>query len=206
MKPSAISNMTDTISKLTVLFTRFPGIGPRQARRFVYFLLSQDKSYVESLLNQIKELRSGVNQCPECFRYYMSKQCELCYDTNAEQSILLIVEKDADLDNIRKTGNYHGRYFVLGGLLPILEEKPETRIRNYELGIRLKKDKKIKEVIIALSANTLGDHTLEFLRLEISKFPNIKISTLGRGLSTGSELEYADGATLSAALESRRRY
>jgi len=213
--------MNNVIEKLTETFTKFPGIGPRQAKRFVYFLLSQDESYVKNLLTDIKELRSEVGQCPECFRFFVQRsdlkgvrrsdlgvQCELCSDPNIENDKLLIVEKDADLENIRKTNKYHGRYFVLGGLLPILEKQPELRIRIYELRSRIKELPELKEVILALSANPVGENTAEYLHQELAKFPpptgGIKISSLGRGISTGSELEYADSATLTSALESRR--
>ncbi|HEY9583212.1 MAG TPA: toprim domain-containing protein [Candidatus Paceibacterota bacterium] len=205
--------MSDIISQLTELFMQFPGIGPRQARRFVYFLLRQDSIYIKTLLEQIKELRESVNECKSCFRFFLSKgfelenrksTCELCSDIHADKSILLIIEKDVDLENVRKTGKFRGQYFVLGGLLPILEKQPESRIRINELRRRLEKDKDIKEVILALSANPMGDNTIDYLRLEISKYLNIIISTLGRGLSTGTELEYSDSSTLSHALENRR--
>jgi len=196
--------VSDVIAKLGELFREFPGIGPRQARRFVYFLLRQDASYIKNMLEQITELRESVSECESCFRFYIGKVCNLCTDKNVNSSILLVVEKDIDLENVRKTGKFNGKFFVLGGLLPILEKNPESRIRINELRLRLEKDKKIREVILALSVNPVGDNTVEFLKLEISKFKHLKISTLGRGLSTGTELEYSDSATLSAALESRK--
>ena len=196
--------MSDVIAKLTELFMQFPGIGPRQARRFVYFLLRQDRTYIKNLIENIDELKSEVSECPFCFRYYIGKACSLCADESSDKKILLVVEKDTDLENVRKTGKYMGQYFVLGGLLPILEKNPESRIRINELRKRLEDDRNIREVILALSANPIGDNTAEYLNIEISKYRNIKVSTLGRGLSTGTELEYSDAATLSAALESRK--
>src|SRR3989344_1996912 len=203
--------MTNIIEKLSELFREFPGIGPRQARRFVYFLLRQDKAYVANLIEHIKEVREGVSECGSCFRFFVVRSdlidptlCEFCADPHRNKSVLVVVEKDIDLDNVRKTGKFEGQYFVLGGLLPILEKNPESRIRIQELRQRLVEDKNIKEVILALSANPVGDNTLDYLRNEISKFKNLRISTLGRGLSTGTELEYSDAATLSHALENRK--
>ena len=210
--------MTNAIEKLAEAFIKFPGIGPRQAKRFVYFLLSQDEGYIKNILSDIKELRTDVSQCDECFRFFVNQRsdlkgsrrsdlgvkCDICIDPHIENDKLLIIEKDADLENIRKTNKYHGHYFVLGGLLPILEKEPESRIRINELRLRIKKMPKLKEVILALSSSSLGENTAEYLHLEISKFGHLEISTLGRGLSTGSELEYADNATLSSALESRK--
>lgn len=201
--------MSDIIDKLTEMFMQFPGIGPRQAKRFVYFLLRQDAAYAKALIESIDELREDVTQCKYCFRYYIGKNkvCDLCADPNREQDTLLVVEKDIDLENVRKTGKFHGQYFVLGGLLPILEKNPESRIRISELRARLTKDKNLKEVILAISANAIGDNTVEFLQQQIKNLPagrQVKVSTLGRGLSTGTELEYSDSDTLSAALESRK--
>jgi len=200
-----MSQFSNIIDKSSEAFTKFPGIGPRQAKRFVYYLLSQDSGEIKQFVENIKELRENVSQCPECFRYFIGKKnCQICADPNIENDKLLIVEKDADLENIRKTNKYHGRYFVLGGLLPILEKEPESRIRILELRSRIKALPELKEVILALSANPVGENTAEYLHQELAKFPSIKMSSLGRGISTGSELEYADSATLSSALESRR--
>ncbi len=196
--------MDDVIAKLAEVFGKFPGIGPRQAKRFVYFLLAQDAGYVSDLVSGIEELRSEVHQCPECYRYHMGERCVLCIDKNADQTTLLVVEKDADLESIKKTNKYRGRYFVLGGLLPILEEQPETKIRVNELKKRILALPELKEIILALSANPLGENTIDFLREEIAASPNIKVSVLGRGLSTGAELEYADSHTLTHALENRK--
>ncbi|MEK7535800.1 MAG: toprim domain-containing protein [Patescibacteria group bacterium] len=198
--------MSNIIDKLGELFREFPGIGPRQARRFVYFLLRQDSSYVKNLVESVGELRESVSECKSCYRFFIGKSelCQICTDPNSDKSILLVVEKDIDLENVRKTGKYLGQYFVLGGLLPILEKNPESRIRIHELKERLKTDKEIREVILAISTNPIGDNTVDYLRNEILKFRNLDISTLGRGLSTGTELEYSDSTTLSYALENRR--
>ncbi|OHB17237.1 MAG: hypothetical protein A2749_00010 [Parcubacteria group bacterium RIFCSPHIGHO2_01_FULL_45_26] len=196
------------VEQLTELLTCFPGIGPRQAKRFVYFLLQSDNGYVEELVGKIRQLRDTTKQCTLCFKYFIPRtnggsKCELC-QTPQETTTMLIVEKDVDLENVRKSGAHKGYYFVLGGLLPILEENPDSRIRIGDLRERLTKDTKIKEVILALTTNSLGDNTSDYLRTEISKLGRrIKISTLGRGLSTGAELEYSDHNTLSHALKNR---
>ena len=196
------------VEQLAELFTRLPGIGPRQAKRFVYHLLQADKAYVTELVSKITELRETTTQCELCYRYFLPKgqggsSCELCLSP-AEPGTLLVVEKDLDLENMRKSGAHKGYYFVLGGLVPILDENPDSRIRIYDLRMRLERDKGIREVILALAANPVGDNTVEYLRAELSaNFPKIKISALGRGLSTGAELEYSDHHTLSQALKNR---
>lgn len=203
------------IEKLTQSFRRFPGIGPRQAKRFVYHLLHAPKSEVENLLGQIKELKSSAAQCLSCSRFFSeadSQQlkakslCSICSDKNRDDSLLMLVEKDIDLENIERSGTYNGQYFVLGGLVPILEKNPEQSFRSRELLTLIKSRPNLKEIIIAVSANPEGDHAADFLRqFLMSNFQsrNIKVSTLGRGLSTGAELEYSDSDTLKNALKHR---
>ena len=134
--------------------------------------------------------------------------CDICLDPNTDTTSILLVEKDMDLENIRKANTYHGLYFVLGGLLPILEENPSKKIRIKELlGIiteRLKTG--FKEIIIAVSANPEGENTTAYIlkTLEpISKKEGFKVSVLGRGISTGTELEYSDSDTIESALKNR---
>ena len=132
--------------------------------------------------------------------------CFLCRDENKNSSTLLIVEKDADLENIERTGAYTGHYFVLGGLIPVLEKEPEKRIRLKYLKSLLERKKEISEIIIALTANVDGDHTAEYIKNALSvilKEKGTRITTLGRGLSTGTELEYSDSDTLKNALKNR---
>jgi recombination protein RecR len=121
----------------------------------------------------------------------------------------MIVEKDMDLDNIERSGVYKGKYFVLGGTVSALEKEPERRIRIRELTTRITKEKEnnvLNEIIFALSATPDGDDTAEFVHKELALLlegSSITFSALGRGLSTGSELEYADKETIKQALERR---
>jgi recombination protein RecR len=117
-----------------------------------------------------------------------------------------VLARDVDFEHIEKTGIYNGYYFVLGGLVPILEKEPEKRARLYELKRRLESDS-IGEIIIAMNANPDGENTEEVIREYVGKIAEdrqITISTLGRGLSTGVELEYSDSETLKHALSGRR--
>lgn len=122
--------------------------------------------------------------------------------------MLFIVEKDADIENVERSG-FRGLYFVLGGTIPLASEESEKHIRLRELLQRVEADatqSKLTEVILGLSATTEGDHTRLILQeklLPVAEGLHFKISSLGRGLSTGSELEYADPDTISSALNSR---
>jgi len=202
----------NSIEILSEIFSHFPGIGPRQAKRFVYYLLSRDKGTIESFVNAVEKLKVETSQCTECKRYFsiggsraQSLICNVCGDESRDSSLLMLVPRDADFDAVEKSGGYKGLYFVLGGSLPILEKEPQKRIRINELGIRMKRDKnKIKEVILAMNANAEGENTSVFIK-EKFKGSDFMFSELGRGLSTGSELEYADPDTLKNALLHRTK-
>ena len=199
----------NSIDKLAELFKSFPGIGPRQAKRFVYFLLSRNVNYADDLVHAIQNLKSEIRQCSECQRFFHSTTrnsplCSICSDETRDNSLLMLVPRDVDLEAVEKSGSYTGRYFVLGGVIPILEKEPEKRIRLKELESKLGKDMNIKEVILAMNANQDGEHTAEFIKHQCQRAP-LTFSMLGRGLSTGAELEYADPETLKNALLHRTK-
>lgn len=198
----------NSIDKLAELFQKFPGIGKRQARRFVYFLLHKNNGYIQQLINEIANVKKEINQCQECYRFYPRDEkyiCPICLN-NTEVKQLMIIEKDADLENIHKTNLYEGKYFVLGGFIAS-HEKKRSYARTDQLLNRIKHDvenKKIDEVIFGLSISPEAEHTrMRLYKIISDKHPNIIFSTLGRGLSSGTELEYSDTETLKYALESR---
>ena len=202
----------DNTQKLIELFKEFPGIGPRQAKRFVYFLLNKNPAYANDLAKLMTEVRATVHSCHTCFRFFPNTNdtsCSICRDESRDKTSLMIVSHDVDLENIEKTGFYNGYYFVLGGSIPILEKTPEKRIRQKDLlNIVEKRIKKgLSEIIIALNYNPEGENTLTYLSELLSKTvfdSKVKISTLGRGLSTGTELEYSDSETIKNALKNRQ--
>ena len=207
----------DIIEKLSQIFKEFPGIGERQARRFVYFLMSRNPSYNENLSLLISELKKEIAQCKECYKFFLvgktkNSLCDICSNQNTDSSLLMVIEKDSDLESVNKSRVYNGKYFLLGGLVPIVEKTTKSRVRIEELKEKIKKEKDtLQEIILAFSLNPQGDHTDQYVREQIkdianknSKQQNIKISSLGRGLSTGTELEYSDNDTLKNALKNRQ--
>ncbi len=201
------------IDKLTELFERFPGIGPRQARRFVQFLLVSSPTARNELSKLIKQLGAQTSQCKKCFRWFvrataqggvspkaMTGLCVICADSHRDNALLFVAEKDADLENVERSG-FGGLYFVLGGTIPLASEEPGKYIRLCEL-LKRAQENNLKEIILGLSATTEGDHTRQILQEKLKDF-GINISSLGRGLSTGSELEYADPDTIAQALGNR---
>ena len=199
----------NSIDKLSEIFARFPGIGPKQAKRFVYFLLSRNSDYTGDLVKAVQNLKKEIIQCGKCMRYYAkngyeSKICSICVDDSRDSSMLMIVPRDIDLEAVERSGSYNGHYFILGGAIPILEKEPEKRIRIKELEVRVSKDKNIREIILAMNANLDGENTAEFIKQKYQE-SSLIFSTLGRGLSTGAELEYADPETLKNAFLHRTK-
>lgn len=198
--------MSDRVEDLARAFERFPGIGPRQARRFVYHLLALPFGERNRIAELVSRLAENVRQCPECMRFANGSGpiCNYCADESRDNGILLVVEKDQDLLSLERAGTYTGRYFVLGGVLT-LSGKGVIREKELLRTIEKKQKSGLTEIILALSATSEGEHTIDHLRQILLPFrDHIKLTVLGRGLATGSELEYADAETLSGALQNRK--
>ena len=220
----------DPVQKLIELFSEFPGIGPRQARRFAYFILTRNNGFLDDFIRNITAAKKSLRICSSCQRFFTStntsgsasKMCSICSDEGRDHASLMIVARDSDLEAVEKSGVYHGLYFVLGGIVPILEKEPEKRVRLAELkkrvqGLPLDKSTRaepgtilqnrlVQEIILSMSATPDGEHTAEVVKSFLEKnaaSSKIKITVLGKGLSTGTELEYSDTETLKNALKNR---
>lgn len=197
----------DRIDELAQALARLPGIGPRQGKRFVFYLLAAPAAERTKLAELIASLGKDVRQCPECLRFFngsAAAACAQCSDTKRDDTQLMLVEKDQDLAAIERAGTYRGRYFVLGGVLTLTGK---GAIREKELLKALEKRIKngLTEIVLALSATSEGEHTADHVRALLMPYrDHLKISMLGRGLATGSELEYSDAETLRAALTNRK--
>jgi recombination protein RecR len=209
------------IDKLADKFKEFPGIGERQAKRFVYFLLHKNPSFVKELGEAVLSIKNQIHQCSSCFVFFQADMhvkgslCQVCSDPKTDRTSLLIVEKDADYENIKKSKTYSGMYFILGGLVPIVTKDTPNFVRTKELLRTIEERSKVsvasgtsnlKEIIIALSLNPQGEHTDMYLReliAPLEKSHSLRIVSLGRGLSTGTELEYSDSETIKNALRNR---
>lgn len=201
-----------SIDQLARHFERFPGIGPRQARRFVYHLLNEDPEALAALSASIADIHGRVTLCAHCFQYFARDNgntlCDICANPERNSTLLMVVERDSDIPPIERSGTYDGYYFVLGGTVPLLEADETIRVRGGALkGIVEKRlAEGLEEVILAFSVNPDGEQTaryVEKLLTEQVEGGKLTTSVLGRGLSTGSELEYADPETIKNALRNR---
>jgi recombination protein RecR len=193
----------EIFEKLIGYFLKLPGIGPRQAKRFAYFLASQDENFLKDLSVAILDIKNKIKQCPECFKLHSeaSEKCLICSGLNRDKFLLMIIEKDVDIESIERAGVYNGRYFVLGSTISLTDDKIDN-IRFKKLFDKIKQGE-VKEIIIALSANIEGENTARYIE-KILEPLKIKVTRLGRGLSTGTELEYSDSETIKNALEGRK--
>lgn len=209
---SISTGVTDAIERLTSLFVRFPGIGPRQAQRFVQFLLRSSPAMRKELIETVRSLASSVHQCTQCMRYHSGehKVCNICNNTERDARYLAIVASDIDCEALERSHTFRGLYFILGGTISLAQEKTDgLRIKQLLDSIPSRTKSGLREIILAFPVSPEGDATAERLRNELRPMienvsQSFRITTLGRGLSTGSELEYADPDTIKSALESRK--
>jgi recombination protein RecR len=197
------------IEKLAAYFQKFPGIGPRQAKRFVYFLLRQEPRTLEDMAKLIETLRNKTAECITCHRFFEADgygtSCDICTSPNRETSLLMIVEKDVDLEAIERSGTYDGLYFVLGGTVPLMEISDAAPLRLDELVRRVRRWRQVSKGHhrhwCSSKAKRQPTTSRSSLHRDKNPFP---ITLLGRGLSTGSELEYSDRETIRNALQNRK--
>ncbi len=201
------------LDKLIKHFERFPGIGGRQARRFAFHVLTLPDADVTEIAELLTNLQSSVIECSRCHRFFSkndgpTEMCSICTDGNRDRSKLMVVERDTDVQSIERSGIYNGLYFVLGGTIPLLESAESNKLRGGALkaSIDAQITEDLTEIILGFSVNPDGENTgryVETLLKEHIAEHNLTITQLGRGLSTGSELEYADPETIKNALKNR---
>ncbi len=227
-----------SIQHLIELFTKLPGVGPRQASRFAFFILNPVRSksrrhvgtadsqanrtsngvkqnLVDELIEALKEVREKVVFCSQCFRSMevngKNILCAFCADSRRDPAAIAVVEKESDMQNLEKTGAFHGLYQVLGGTISTLDADSPKKIHLKELHGRVRTllEKAGEcEVVLATNPTTEGDTTALYIERILAplktQYPKLKISRLGRGLSLGSELEHVDEMTLKNALNNRK--
>ena len=200
--------MNPKFKSIAKLFQKLPGIGPRQEARFVLALMDKSEPELQEFGLAIQNIKKDISFCKDCFNLSDNGLCAVCANPGRDKTKVLIVEKVTDLDSIEKTGLYKGLYHVLGGAINPLDGVLPEHLRIKELKQRaanLTADKSDGiELIIATNPNTSGETTALYLKDIFLNKPSIAMTRLGRGLATGSHLEYADETTIKNALDSRR--
>lgn len=186
--------------KLIDNFASLPSVGPKMAERLVLFLFKQDKEKLKDFSENLAEIKN-LKSCKKCFNIAEEDLCEICKNMQRDQKIICVVEEPLDIFSIEKTGSFRGLYHVLGGVI-FSGTGEATELKIAELLGRIKNEG-IEEIILATNPTTEGDATALYLKKQLQPL-DVKITRLARGLSTGSDIEYADEVTLSSALTNRR--
>ena len=195
MFPASLENLIDGFASL-------PGIGRKSAQRLAFHVLSLPEGEAESFANAVLEARRKVHSCPVCMNLTEEELCPICSSDKRDRTIVCVVSQPRDVLSIERSREYTGLYHVLHGCL-----SPMNRIGPDDLRIRELLNRvaggDIQEVIMATNPDTEGDATAMYISKLLRPF-EIKVTRLGFGVPVGSNLEYADDATLLRALEGRR--
>lgn len=184
-------------------FGRLPGIGPKSAQRLAFHVLAADATDIKRLASALTRAKEEVRFCVVCFNVAESEQCRICRDPRRRDDAICVVEEPKDVVAIEKTGEFRGRYHVLGGAINPLEGIGPDQLRVRELMSRLSSGD-VSELILATDPNTEGEATATYLALMVKPM-GITVTRLASGLPVGGDLEYADEITLGRAFEGRRK-
>lgn len=195
------SGYADSLNRLVNELTKLPGVGPKTAERFAFYILRSSEEEVSNLAQAIKEAKEKLTYCKICGNLSEEQICQICQDTSRDKNLVCVVEEPDDVISIEKTGVYKGLYHVLLGSISPLDGIGPDDLRIKELVLRVKNNK-IKEVIIATSSDTEGDVTALYLTKLLKPY-KVKLSRLASGMPVGAELDYADEVTLGKAIEHR---
>ncbi len=197
--PNALERAIDELGRL-------PGVGPRTAERYAYFLLRADERTAQSMARALTALHSDVKTCPVTFALINADEdiSPLYSDTTRDKRTIAVVEEPLDIVALERTGQFKGTYHVLGGTISPIDGIGPEQLHIPELLKRIRDDA-AEEIIIATNASVEGESTALFIQRHIQEARlNVKVSRLARGIPVGVDLEYADQITLSHALEGRR--
>lgn len=179
-----------------------PGIGPKSAQRLAFYILQSSGKDVEKLLSSIKQAKERLKHCSLCFNITDVDPCKICSNGNRDNHSLCVVAEPKDLVAIERSGEYNGKYHVLGGLISPLDGIGPENLRIKELLRRLRREK-TTEIILAISPTTEGEATNIYLA-KLIKPLEIKLTRVAYGLPIGADMDYADEATLSKAFQGRK--
>ena len=191
-----------SVENLINEFRKLPGIGPKSAKRIVFFLLKLSHSDIVKFSRNLIEMKEKVKFCSKCYSLTEEDICHICRDQFRDRKKICIVEEVSDAIIIEKTGEYKGLYHILGGLLSPIENVGPDEIRVPRLLERVKANN-IEEVIIALNPTVEGESTAMYLKKILTPF-GVKVTKLASGLPVGGDLEYADEITIGRAISDRR--
>lgn len=182
-------------------FTYLPGVGPKTALRFVFYLLKQPQGTIESMVRALEDLQASIQSCSVCKTYTTQDVCETCTDPKRDRTTICVVAQPRDIGTIDAAG-FTGRYHVLGGTLSPIEGITPDTLEINSLIARLDQEPAVTELVLAFNPDIEGESTIMYLsKLLTSR--HLRLTRLARGLPVGSDLEFADEVTLGDALKRR---
>jgi recombination protein RecR len=193
------------VNRLITELSRLPGIGQRTAQRLAFHILSTPEEEALALADAIREVKATVGHCEVCFNLATEATCRICQDERREAATICVVEQPSDVIPIERSGEFQGRYHVLGGALSPIDGVDPENLHIAELLRRVDNGAGIREVVIATNATTTGEATALYLADALrERAPEVAVTRLASGLPVGSDLEYADEITLGRALRGRQ--
>lgn len=201
-----MSGLTGSMERLVQSLRRLPGVGPRTAERYVFFLLTQPLSFAKELSEAILHAKQSIGFCGTCFNLADGELCVVCRDERRDKSLICVVEDHRAIRAMEKVGGYRGTYHVLLGSLSPLDGITPKELKVHELKQRVARGG-IREVILATDSDLEGECTALYLTKELRALARggaPRVTRLAFGLPMGSSIEYADQLTLGRAMEGRR--
>lgn len=194
--------LPNTIQRLITELTKFPGVGEKTALRMILFGLRDNLVFFKNLGESFIDVYHNIKICKRCFNIAEDELCEICKDPKREEGILCIVEDVGDLISIERTGQFRGRYHVLGGLVSPMENRrfEDLRINELKNSVLLYK---ITEIILALNPSMEAEATALYIK-DFLKDTGVKITKVAHGIPMGSDIEYLDEVTMAVAIKERK--
>jgi recombination protein RecR len=190
----------DSLHQLIEEFAQLPGIGRKSAQRLALHILKLPKEDVERMAQALRNVKEKMRYCTTCWNFSEHDPCAICANAKRDAQMICVVEEPNDVLAIEKTNDYRGHYHVLGGALAPLEGIGPEDLKVKELLVRITPE--VKEVLLALNPNIEGEATTIYLT-RLLKPLGVEVTRLARGIPIGGDLEFADEATLSRAIEGR---
>ena len=191
---------SDSLEQLIEEFARFPGIGRKSAQRLAMYILKLPKEEIHNIARALVNVKEKIRYCSSCWNFTEEDPCGICASPKRDRKMICVVEEPNDVIALEKTNEYKGLYHVLGGSLSPLDGIGPEDLKIKELLGRMTGE--LHEIILALNPNIEGEATTIYLTRLMKPF-GVKVTRLARGIPIGSDLEYADEATLTRALEGR---
>ncbi|BDR60819.1 recombination mediator RecR [Lactobacillus xylocopicola] len=193
--PAPLAHLIDSYLKL-------PGIGEKTATRLAFYTLDMPTEDVHNFSTALNAVKEKLRRCSICGNITEEDPCSICADQNREQSTIMVVEQPKDVMAFEEMGEYNGLYHVLHGVLSPMDGIGPEEINIKSLILRLQKQDKVKEVILALNSTPEGEATAMYIG-KLIKPAGLKVTRLAAGLAVGSDIEYANSITLKRAVQGR---